>query len=104
MQTQQYNVFDTKKFINNRLNNIRNEKLISTHKTNFVTYTYKKSKQVAKNGYQTATKYETNLPPLEAWTKNISTKMADSEFRNSIKTSKAKLTNQNTRKRNYCGQ
>ena len=69
MQTQQYNVFDTKKFINNRLNNIRNEKLISTHKTNFVTYTYKKSKQVAKNGYKTATKYETNLPPLEAWTK-----------------------------------
>ena len=40
--------------------------------------------------------YKTNLPPLEAWTKNISTKMADSEFQNNIKTSKVKLTNQNT--------
>ena len=65
-----------------------------------MTYTYKKSKQVAKNGYKTAAKYKTNLPPLETWTKNISTKTADSEFQNNIKTLKAKLTNQNTRKIN----
>ena len=41
-----------------------------------------------------------NLPPLEAWTKNIATKMADSEFRNHNKKSKSKLTNQNTQKMN----
>ena len=40
--------------------------------------------------------YKTNLPTLEAWTKNMATKMADSEFRNKNKKSKAKLTNQNT--------
>ena len=56
--------------------------------------------QVPKNGYQTATTIQTNLPLLEAWTKNIATKMADSEFRNKNKKSKANLTNQNTRKMN----
>ena len=40
--------------------------------------------------------YKTNLPPLEAWTRDIFTKMADTEFWNNNKTSKAKLTNQNT--------
>ena len=39
--------------------------------------------------------HKTNLPLLEAWTKIIATKMADSEFRNKNKKSKAKLTNQN---------
>ena len=29
--------------------------------------------------------FKTNLPPLEAWTKNIATKMADSELRNKDK-------------------
>ena len=48
--------------------------------------------------------YETNLPPLEAWTKNIAIKMADSEFRNKNKKSKAKLTNENTQKMNQCSQ
>ena len=48
--------------------------------------------------------YKTNLPPLEAGTKNISTKMAESKFWNSNKTLKAKLTNQDTRKMNYCSQ
>ena len=36
-----------------------------------VTYIYKKSRQVPKNDYQTATTIQANLPPLEAWTKNI---------------------------------
>ena len=39
-----------------------------------VTCIYRK---VPKNGYQTATTIQTNLPPLEAMTKNIATKMAD---------------------------
>ena len=65
-----------------------------------VTYTYKKSRQVLKNGYQTATTIQTNLPLLEAWTKTIATKMADSEFQNKNKKLKAKLTNQNTQKMN----
>ena len=44
-----------------------------------VTYTYKISRQVPKNGYQTAATIQTNLPPLEAWNKNIATKMTDPE-------------------------
>ena len=51
-----------------------------------------------KNDYQTATTIKTNLPSLKAWTKNIATKMDDSEFRNKNKKLKTKLTNQNTRK------
>ena len=43
---------------------------------------------------------KTYPPPLEAWTKNIATKMADSEFRNKNKKLKAQLTNQNTQKMN----
>ena len=39
-----------------------------------VTCIYRK---VPKNGYQTATTIQTNLPPLEAMTKNIATKMAN---------------------------
>ena len=65
-----------------------------------ITYAYKKSKQVPKNGYQTATTIQTNPPPLEEWTKNIAAKMTDSEFWNKNKKSKAKLTNQNTQKMN----
>ena len=65
-----------------------------------VTYKYKIPRQVPKNGYQTATTIQTNLPPLEAWTKTIATKMADSEFGNKNKKSKAKLANQNTQKMN----
>ena len=53
-----------------------------------VTYTYKKSRQAHKNVYQTATTIQNNLPPLEAWTKNIATKMADSEFRSKTKNRK----------------
>ena len=59
-----------------------------TKQTLCVTFTYKKSRQVPKNGHQTATTIQTNLPPLEAWTKNIPTKMADSEFRNKKKNQK----------------
>ena len=44
--------------------------------------------------------YKANLPPLEAWTKNITIKMTDSELQNNNKTSKTKLTNQNARKMN----
>ena len=44
--------------------------------------------------------YKTNLPQLQACTKNIATKMADSEFWNKNKKLKAKLTNENTRKIN----
>ena len=69
-----------------------------------VTYTYKISRQVPKNGYQTATTIPYNLPQLEAWTKNIVTKMAYSEFRNKNKKSKPKQTNQNTRKMNQWSQ
>ena len=65
-----------------------------------VTYTCKISRQVPKNGYQTLTTIQNNLPPLQEWTKNIATKMAESEFRNKNKKSKAKLTNQNTQKMN----
>ena len=61
---------------------------------------YKKSKQVAKNSYQTATAVQNQSSTLEAWTKNIATKIADSEFRNKNKYLKAKMTNQNTRKMN----
>ena len=68
--------------------------------TFLITCTYKTSRQVPKNGYQTATTIQTNLAPLEAWTKNIATKMAGSEFWNKNKKSKARLTNQNTRKMN----
>ena len=53
---------------------------------------YKIFKQVPKNSYQTVTTIQNNLPPLEAETKNIATKMVDSEFRNKNKKSKAKLT------------
>ena len=61
---------------------------------------YKKSKQVAKNSYQTATAVQNQSSTLGAWTKNIATKIADSEFRNKNKYLKAKMTNQNTRKMN----
>ena len=61
---------------------------------------YKKSKQVAKNSYQTATTVQNQSSTLEAWTKNIATKIAGSEFRNKNKYLKAKMTNQNTRKMN----
>ena len=44
--------------------------------------------------------YKTDLPPLEAWTKILATKMADSEFQNKNKKSKATLANQNTQKMN----
>ena len=40
--------------------------------------------------------YKPIFKPLDAGTKNIATKMADSEFRNKTKKSKAKLNNQNT--------
>ena len=40
--------------------------------------------------------HKTNLPPLEARTKNIATKMADSEFWNKNENLNTKLTNQNT--------
>ena len=85
-------------FINNHQNNTRNKKneFPDINQTLPVTYTYKKSRQVPKNGCQTATTIQTNLPPLEAWTKNIATKMTDSEFGNKNKKSKVKLTNQNT--------
>ena len=43
-----------------------------------VTYAYKKFRQVPTNGYQTATTLKNNLSSLEAWTKNIATKMNDS--------------------------
>ena len=43
---------------------------------------------------------KTNLPPLEAWTENIATKMADQNFGIKTKKWKAKLTNQNTPKMN----
>ena len=69
-------------------------------KTLPVTYKYKISRKVPRNMYQTATTIQTNLPPLEARTKNIATKMANSQFRNKNKYSKAKLTDQNTRKMN----
>ena len=83
-------------------------KIIQEIKTEFpgvkqtlpVTYKYKIPRQVPTNRYQTTTTIQTNLPPLEGWTKNAATKMADSEFRNKNKKSKAKLTNQNTRKMN----
>ena len=45
--------------------------------------------------------YKTNFPPLEAWAKNIATKIVHSEFRNKNKKSKAKLTNQNMQIMNY---
>lgn len=48
--------------------------------------------------------YKTSLPQLQAWTKNTAPKMADSEFGTKNKKSKAKLTNQNKRKMNYCSQ
>ena len=48
--------------------------------------------------------HKTSLPQLQAWTKNIARKMADSELGTKNKKSKAKLTNQNTRKMNYCSQ
>ena len=40
--------------------------------------------------------YKTNFSTLESWTKTIATKMADSEFPNKNKKSKAELINQNT--------
>ena len=83
-------VFGTKK-----VHNTRNKKSISRHKTYNLCEI---SRQIPKNGYQTATTKQNNLPPMEAWTKNIATKMADSEFWNKNKISKAELTNKNTRK------
>ena len=44
--------------------------------------------------------YKTDLPPLEAWTKILATKTADSEFENKNKKSRAKLANQNKPKLN----
>ena len=44
--------------------------------------------------------YKTNLPQLQAWSKNITTKMAYSEFQNENKKSTVKLINQNTQKMN----
>ena len=83
-----------KEFINNCQNNIRNEKIKQTLP---VTYTYKKSKQVAKIGYQTATivQYQFSTTGSTDY-KNIATKMVDSELWNKNKKSKAKLTNQNS--------
>ena len=83
VETQQYNVFEAKK----------SSYTIAKIK---ITYSYKKSKQVAKMATRLLQLFKTNLPPLEAWTKNIATKMADSELRNKDKKWKAKLTHQNT--------
>ena len=76
----------------------RNKKSISRRKTNFtcslaihIKYPDKYSKWL-----QTATTIQNNFPQLEACTKNIAAKMADSEFQNKNKI-ESKLTNKNTK-------
>ena len=76
----------------------RNKKSISRRKTNFtcslaihIKYPDKYIKWL-----QTATTIQNNFPQLEACTKNIAAKMADSEFQNKNKI-ESKLTNKNTK-------
>ena len=71
---------------------MRNKKIISRHKAKFTCKLIhvKSPDKYPRMAIKLLQLYKTNLPPLEAWTKNITTKIAYSEFWNRNKKQKIK--------------